>query len=207
MDRSEMRQWLSSLLLLTVSCSKEQPQDPVSFHKGYTWWKNTVESSDFPYDAEQVIEGIRAAASKQPLLVKEETVFALLDHFRQAQTKKNLADAELMLANLSDDWIEVIPSKLYYLSVKPGEGTPLNGERINLIYRVSALQDGSFQEVFSTGNLPLQVNLEYTIPGFTQGVDGLLIGEKRVICMHPDLALGSYPDLLNKLLVIEVERQ
>ncbi len=202
-----MKQWPFLVLLLTVSCSEQQSQDPVSFYKGYTWWKNTIESSDFPYNAEQVIEGIRAAASNQTLLVKEETVVALMDRFRQTQTKKNLADAEQILTNLSEEWVEVIPSKLYYKSIKPGEGQPLNSDTIDLVYRVSILQNNSLREVFSTGASPMKVNLEYTIPGFTQGINGLLLGEKRIICMHPDLALGSYPDLLNKLLLIEVERQ
>lgn len=207
MDRSKMNRCLLLLLLLNTSCSTEEPQDPVSFYKGYTWWKNTIKSSDFPYNAEQVIEGIRAAAADQPLQIKEETIVALLDRFRQDQTAKNLAEAELMLSNLPKDWIEVIPSRLYYLSLKPGEEKPPSTNQINLIYRVSVLQDGALREVFSTGKAPMQVNLEYTIPGFAQGVNDLHIGEKRVICMHPDLAEGSYPELLNKLLVIEVERQ
>ncbi len=206
-----MKKWTFLLFFSICSCSqRNESKDLISFHRGYTFWENiTTKQAEFPYDVEEVIKGIRAASLKKDLPVKEETLANLLDQSEQAQAAKNLTDAEAMLKEVSNDSIEVVPNKLYYKVLHLGGGTsPLTSNGVaDFTYRVSILEKGTLHEILSTHDTPIQVSLEDTIPGFSMGIIGMTIGEKRVIYMHPDLTAGSYPEFLNKLLVIEVSRQ
>ncbi len=209
MDLSTMKKWLVFLALLTVSCSpKKLAKDPVSYHKGYTIWKRLAKDGEFPYDASELIQGIKDASLKKSLDIDEKEVVDLLDQFNQKQAVKNIAQAEEFLKALPEERIEVIPSKLYYLQIQSGKGVPLllNSEAL-ITYSVAVLENGVFNEIFSTGPSPISLCPEDTIPGFYKGVEGMLQGEKRAIYIHPDLTQGNYDELAGKLIRVNVERQ
>jgi FKBP-type peptidyl-prolyl cis-trans isomerase len=205
-----MKKWIFLSLFLTCSCSQKNPsKNPVSFYKGYTFWKNMTENPQFPYDVNEVIEGIKAASSGKESIVKEEEIVAILDQFEQKQIAQNLADAEKMLQTLSSSCTEVVPNKLYYRLLQSGEKNQsiTQNSLADFIYTVSILENGSFKEIFSTGQTSVRINIQDTIPGFALATIGMLRGEKRVLYMHPDLNIGNYPEFLCKLIMIEIERQ
>jgi peptidylprolyl isomerase len=95
------------------------------------------------------------------------------------------------------------------LTAGGGEGA-VEGEKIRVVY-TGWLPDGS-QFDSNLGNDPLLVTLgkDFLIDGFMQGVDGLRVGEERLLVVPPTLAYGAAgePGVIprNSWLVFKVRR-
>lgn len=200
--------FFSNLTLIgTLRAGEDFDEKQLSFYRGYLFWQEHLERPKMPYDLEQVIAGMRAAEKGESLSMDENKLYVLIREFQEKllekQTKENLIDAEAFLAKLeADDIVELVPKKLYYKQIKKGFGKTVQIESIpTLIYTISTYTRRGEEEVTSK-DVPTPIALEGTIPGFTQGVAGMLEGEVRQIYIHPDLAYGNYGKIDPNLLVI-----
>ncbi|MDN5749692.1 MAG: FKBP-type peptidyl-prolyl cis-trans isomerase, partial [Pseudonocardia sp.] len=46
---------------------------------------------------------------------------------------------------------------------------------------------------WDAGDAPVQFPLSGVVPGFSQGIEGMAVGGRRVIVMPPELAYGDNP--------------
>ncbi len=128
----------------------------------------------------------------------------------EKQTAINLQEAENYLKIIShkQDLVVVEPSKIFYFIEKQEDG-PSISDHPWLHFKMSELKDGELRLIYSTyddrGD-PLQVDLDAVVPGFQKGVQGMKMGETRMIYVHPDLAfgLGKLDVAPNRLIVFEV---
>jgi len=180
----------------------------ISFYRGYLLWQEYLQRPGMPYDLEQVISGMRAAQGGANLSCDEGKLQTKVRKFQEEllakQTKENLADAEAFLAKIaeSEGTSELVIKKLYYKRLKNGLGKVVQLQSTPvLIYSLWTYNRWGETEIVSIDS-PLPIVLEDTIPGFAQGVLGMLEGEVRQLFIHPSLAYGTYGKLDPNLLVI-----
>jgi FKBP-type peptidyl-prolyl cis-trans isomerase len=87
------------------------------------------------------------------------------------------------------------PSGLLTEDVVTGEGpTATQADTVDVRYTGTLWTDGSvFDSSWSRGDAPIQFPLDGVVPGFSQGIEGMAPGGRRVIVMPPDLAYGDNP--------------
>ena len=87
------------------------------------------------------------------------------------------------------------PTELLTEDVVVGDGpaaTP--ADTVDVRYTGTLWTDGSvFDSSWSRGDEPIQFPLSGVIDGFSQGIEGMAPGGRRVIVMPPDLAYGEDP--------------
>lgn len=87
------------------------------------------------------------------------------------------------------------PSGLLTEDVVTGEGaTATQADTVSVRYTGTLWTDGSeFDSSWSRGDAPIEFPLDRVVPGFSQGIEGMAPGGRRVIVMPPDLAYGDNP--------------
>lgn len=209
MDEPFMKKYIFLMLLssLTMGFSAEEDEkEQISFYRGYLLWEETLRRPGMEYDFEKVIAGMRAAEEGKPFDCEEATLVLRIRAFQEAllekQAKENLADAEEYLSKMALETVELVPGKLYYKQLKKGEGKSVQSNGTPIVtYTTWVYNREGEEEVFSRLD-PFPIILEGTIPGFAQGVVGMLEGEVRQLYIHPDLAYGVYGKLDPNVLVI-----
>lgn len=105
----------------------------------------------------------------------------------------NLQKSEAQFKTLSkkaseDKSLEVIvPEKLYFKTTLSGSGKPLNQhDHVRVGY---VIEDMKKKVLFA--NCDTWLRLSQTIPGFSHGMQGMRIGEKRTIFVHPVFGYGA----------------
>lgn len=96
----------------------------------------------------------------------------------------------------------LVPNQLYYQTIVKSQGKELkNIDRIRLSYLISDLEH---HILFA--NHDTWLNLSQTISGFAHGLQGMHVGEKREIFIHPALAYGILTTLPPGMgLIVNVE--
>jgi peptidylprolyl isomerase len=80
----------------------------------------------------------------------------------------------------------IVPKQLYFKTTCEGSGKELgNASRVRVGYVIADLQG---EILFA--NHDIWLNLTQTIPGFAHGLQGMRLGEKRQLFIHPALAYG-----------------
>ncbi len=100
----------------------------------------------------------------------------------------NLASARTYFETLSKDTSlqEIVPQSVYFKITESGVGTEVKGvDRVRLGYIV---EDGQGKVLFA--NYDQWLKLSETIPSFAHGVQGMRIGEKRTLFIHPAFGYG-----------------
>lgn len=87
------------------------------------------------------------------------------------------------------------PTGLLTEDVVVGEGTAATqADTVQVRYTGTLWSDGSvFDSSWSRGDEPIEFPLDRVVPGFSQGIEGMAPGGRRVIVMPPDLAYGDNP--------------
>jgi peptidylprolyl isomerase len=109
------------------------------------------------------------------------------------RARDNFTNAQIQFDRLSTDTTvhAVIPHQLYTKIVQPGSGEKIEGiNRLRLKY---IIEDGSKNVLFA--NSDAWVHLSEMIQGFAHGLQGMRIGEERVLYIHPALGYGALTTL------------
>jgi len=109
------------------------------------------------------------------------------------QARDNFMSAQKQFDHLSKDTTvhAVIPHQLYVKTVQEGSGKKVEGvNRLRLKY---IIEDGSGNVLFA--NSDTWINLSEMIQGFVHGLQGMCIGEKRILYIHPALGYGALTTL------------
>ncbi len=91
-----------------------------------------------------------------------------------------------------DSSLEIkIPDLLYFKTTQAGTGDRIEG--INHV-RLKYVIEDAFGNILSAQS-NVWINLMETIPGFLHGIQGMRIGEKRTLFIHPSLGYGALTTL------------
>lgn len=87
------------------------------------------------------------------------------------------------------------PTELLTEDVVVGQGAAATqADTVQVRYTGTLWSDGSvFDSSWSRGDEPIEFPLDRVVPGFSQGIEGMAPGGRRVIVMPPDLAYGDNP--------------
>lgn len=211
-----IKKFLLSFLILLPLCAvaDEKPEevDYVRLSKalGHLIVRQ-LNQAGFPFNHEQVIQGIRDEISGTPSPMTEEeyegVVCAVQEQLFMQTAEKNLAAADAFLKeNAVKAGIQSLDAKLQYQVAKEGEGEAVGPESVPLIHYQGKLLDGTIFATSESVGEPIALPIKQSIPGFAKGLVGMKEGEKRVLYIHPELAYGLSGQLPpNSLLIFEVE--
>lgn len=158
-------------------------------------WSNLNNYSPH-YDLTLVLERLKELSNQKvsPRTSREyqQMLLTVLEKTRLNQAKMDLQKTEELLKALKGKpgVTEVIEGKLYYEQLQPGDGPAVTLQSSPTIHYVESSPQG---EVRSTRkqDQAIKVSLGDTLRGFALGVEGMRVGERRRIYVHPDLAYGK----------------
>lgn len=109
------------------------------------------------------------------------------------KARHNLTEANAYFENLSSDASMqiVVLKQLYFKTILQGSGKEL--KEFDYVRVGYVIEDGKGNILFA--NHDIWLNLSQTIPGLVHGVQGMKVGEKRQIFIHPALAYGALTTL------------
>lgn len=124
---------------------------------------------------------------------------------------KNIAAAEQFLAeNKTKEGVVTTESGLQYKIITPGDGKqfPVDGDEVECLYRGTLINGTEFDGTDLRGNQPVKFNINYVIPGWTEMLKLMSLGEKVQVWIHPKLAYGEQGNSgiePNSLLIFDME--
>ncbi len=106
---------------------------------------------------------------------------------------ENLEQGRAFLeANKTVDGIKVLPSGLQYLVLQPGSGVTHPGARDQVkVHYHGTLIDGTVFDSSVDRGQPIDFGLHQVIPGWTEGLQLMVVGEKARLFIPADLAYGN----------------
>ncbi len=172
--------------------------------------------SGFTMDAERFADGaLHALFGDVPLLGSDERNTVMTDYTAKLQAEyeeyvrqlaaENLSVAEAFLAdNAKEEGVIVTDSGLQYKVMVEGNGAKPSAEStVTLNYTLNDLYGNTIDQGSN-----VQLSLSRTVPGFTEAVTCMKVGETIVAYLHPELGYGEYgSDVVepNALLIFEIE--
>ena len=109
------------------------------------------------------------------------------------QAAENIALGEQFLAaNLAKEGVEATASGLQYQILTPGTGTehPSKSSKVTVHYHGTLIDGTVFDSSVQRGQ-PISFGLNQVIPGWTEGVQLMVVGEKRRFFIPSKLGYGN----------------
>lgn len=197
-----------------ASVLNEEEVHQISLGLANLFWKQLAQFGPF-YDFDEVLENLKDLESgkKKPFPKKEsqEQMLSLIDKISTYQSRLNLKASEdyLEKAAKQENIVEVIPNKLYYELLSPGQPLLSDSNLFKIHLIESKLCDGEEVLMQNTrlSNSPITLALSDTILGFAKGASGMAPGERRKIYIHPELSYGKHGRHgFQQLIICDVER-
>lgn len=170
-----------------------------------------IKSADF---ISGIVDGIALKGADLKLTEAEiqaalETLEKRLVERTQSAAKENLAKSQAFLdANKAKDGVQTLPSGLQYQELKKGTGAqPKQNSRVTVHYE-GKLIDGKIFDSSIERKEPATFGVTQVIPGWTEALQRMRVGDKWKLVIPPDLAYGEQgrPGIPpNAALVFEVE--
>jgi FKBP-type peptidyl-prolyl cis-trans isomerase len=203
------------------------PQGAATFQQqvSYAIGRNFAEGlkgNEIECDLQYLIAGITDALRNAPPKWTDEQLQPVMQQFgRQMQQKmaakverlatKNQQEATKFLSeNAKREGVQSTTSGLQYRVVKQGSGAaPTINDRVRCHYRGTLLDGTEFDNSANQGG-PAEFRVDEVIPGWTEALQKMRVGDKWQLFVPPDLAYGMNPHPSsgiepNSLLVFDIE--
>ena len=179
--------------------SKNQPlkqqQSQVSEDLAYVIW-NIMTTYEGEYNFQELMLNLKklntGKVKSKPLNDCYASLITSLKNKAKEKEILNLQAAESYLCKISNrnDIHEMVKDKLYYKIATTGVGEELkNPNNAPLIsFRERDLNGETLSE-----NTGIRISLSEMIPGLRKALQGMKVGEKREVFIHPDLAYREFP--------------
>jgi FKBP-type peptidyl-prolyl cis-trans isomerase FklB len=154
-------------------------------------------------DADALQRGLQDALKKrQPALTPEQqaevmnkfqqTVMAQKQARMEASEKKNTeAASKFMADNAKKPGVTALPSGLQYQVIASGKGaTPKANDRVKVHYQGTLLNGEVFDSSIKRGE-PATFQVDQVIPGWTQALQKMKVGDKWKLFIPPELGYGK----------------
>jgi len=160
-------------------------------------------TSEMEFDAASFIRGFRAAMDGGDLRFSDQEAMALVqDAFMNAQDAKAAAEAAAGVAFLAEnalkEGVTVTESGLQYEVLVAGTGaTPDISDTVRVHYQGTTLDGEVFDSSYD--DEPMEIPLDWAIPGWSEGLRMMKVGETARFVIPPELAYD------NAVLIFEVQ--
>lgn len=127
------------------------------------------------------------------IIVAIAAYFYFLSNTRNKNAEENIRlGAEYLTNNKSQQGVVGTESGLQYLVLTPGEGTqhPVAQNTVKVHYHGTLLDGSVFDSSVDRGQ-PISFALNQVIPGWTEGVQLMVVGEKTRFFIPSNLAYGN----------------
>jgi FKBP-type peptidyl-prolyl cis-trans isomerase FklB len=199
-----------STMSMTGSAQEAVPasvSDPGSYLVGLNVGSDLAQNgfleSDFQFD--QFVKGLRDALAKREPSVSQKELQAASEALsarmqsradeqmkvRIKEGEENLAKAKAFLSeNQKKDGVQTLKSGLQYVILKKGQGkTPGQTSVVRVHYEGKLLNGQVFDSSLKRGE-PAEFPLNGVIPGWTEALQRMAVGDKWQLFIPPDLAYG-----------------
>ena len=129
--------------------------------------------------------------------------------YTQKMAKNLEASNKFLEKNKQEEGVQVTQSGLQYKVIKSGDGaTPLASSQVTVHYEGKLLNGTVFDSSIRKGQ-PATLGLSQVIPGWTEALQRMKVGDKWMIYIPPGLAYGEAgrPGTIgpNEVLIFEIE--
>jgi len=217
---------LAILLLLTVvsvASAIDKPAtkiEKVSYAIGMNI-ANNMKAQELEINADQLAAGLKAVLKGEETLLTAEEMAEVLTAFQQEMQMKQMAEAaaaaakaekankEFLDANSKKDGVVTLESGLQYKVIKEGTGaTPKADSKVRVHYKGTLMDGKVFDSSYDRGE-PAEFPVNRVIPGWTEALQLMKVGDKWQLVIPADLAYGAQgaPPTIppNAVLVFDVE--
>ncbi len=180
-----------------------------------------LKESDVECDMQYLAAGIGDALSDAQPKWTDEQLDAVMQRFvqemrekaasrMQSEAVKNQKEADQFLAqNAKREGVQSTPSGLQYRVISSGNGpSPTLGDTVKCNYRGTLLNGTEFDASAKRGG-PATFPVDGVIPGWTEALQTMKVGDKWQLFIPPKLAYGMNPPgrpiEANSLLVFDIE--
>lgn len=208
--------FLMTFLYVTFCYSEEDKNEPLKKHQSQVsedlaqvLW-NVMKTYEGYYSFEELSVNLwKLNTGRQKSMPLNECYASLMESLEKKAADQGIfnlqaADSYLQKIRMIDGVNELVKDKLYYKVINSGTGKvikDLNRSSPLISFKEKSLNEGILSENISGTRLPLSE----MIAGLRNGLEGIRVGEKREIFIHPDLAYGEFPKPEPySLIVIEV---
>jgi FKBP-type peptidyl-prolyl cis-trans isomerase len=165
----------------------------------------SMKAQGLSLDADVLARGIKDGLSGGKTLLTDEQLDAVMQEFQkevaakqataaQALGAKNQKEgAAFLAANKAKQGVQTLPSGLQYKVIKAGAGaTPTDTDLVTAHYRGTLVDGTEFDSSYARGE-PAQFPVTGVIPGWTEALKRMKVGDKWQIVIPSDLAYGANP--------------
>lgn len=209
------------------SASLKTESDSVSYAIGMNMGKG-IKQDSLDINPDLIAAGIRDAMADKPKLTDSVAQQALMSFQQKMMVKaqekmarqqdslnkagednKKKAD-EFMAANKGKEGVVTLPSGVQYKVISSGSGaTPSAGDNVKVHYKGTLVDGTEFDSSISKGE-PATFNVSGVIPGWSEALQKMKVGDKWMLFIPPDLGYGMNPPPGSKIppgaaLIFEVE--
>ncbi len=116
---------------------------------------------------------------------------AMLRGAKKAISNLEVTDSYFSKLSQKDNLNVILPNRIYSQTKQPGSGKKLNsGGRVRMGYVIEDLHENIL-----FANCDIWLELSQVIPGLAHGIQGMQVGEKRTLYIHPEYAYGALTTL------------
>lgn len=164
---------------------------------------NSFRSSDTEINTENLLAGLRDGLSGAKPRFDQRTCHEALDKLRKAMTRKAMTrqqqvgaqnrelGATFLAENAQAEGVEVRKSGLQYKVIKSGDGaSPGPRDTVRCNYK-GTLIDGTVFDASEDG--PIEFSVDGVIPGWTEALQLMNVGDSWRLFIPADLAYGDDP--------------
>lgn len=204
---------------VTLKKPETKPKDPTSYAIGWNIGQDFLANGFQPADlaSDDFLAGVQDAIARSNSRLNEEEMRAAFAALRERMNErirmraKNNADeaAKFLEANKAKEGIISLPSGLQYKVLKAGKGAqPTLTSEVKVHYEGKLIDGTVFDSSIKRGE-PTEFPVGGVIPGWTEALQRMKVGDKWQVFIPPNLAYGERgggPDIgPNQLLIFEVE--
>lgn len=187
-------------------CLSQEAKYEISEDLAYVLW-SIMAAYEGEYDFNELwrtLENLKNnKIESKPLAECYKSLAICLEKKAEEKHLLNLQTANSYLEKVSTTtgFHEIIKGRLYYKVLCSGKGEVIDSSSPLLSYREQSLNE----RVLAENSKGVRLACSEMISGLRLGIEGMKLGEKREVIIHPELAYGEFPKPEpNSLIIIEV---
>jgi FKBP-type peptidyl-prolyl cis-trans isomerase FklB len=163
----------------------------ISYIVGMNMGRN-MKAQGMEIDQDELLRGMQTAMDgKEPELSDEEMQKTSMAYERAMLQKQAAKNKEFLAANKKKEGVKVTPSGLQYKALKSGKGkTPKAADTVLTHYKGMFVDGTVFDSSAKHGDQPASFRVNEVIPGWTEALQMMKVGDKWQLVIPSNLAYG-----------------